>query len=259
MRVTDLYRYPVKGFSPEALSEVAIGTGEAMPHDRAFAIENGPSGFDPAAPVHISKMKFLVLAAEPRVAELASRFDAATATFTLSRGGTPLVSARLDSADGRAALETFIAGYFGDNLRGLPKVVHAAGHSFSDIGEKAVHIVNRASLRALEAAAGRSIDPLRFRANIYVEDLPPWAEFDLIGHKLQLGGLTLEPWHRTRRCAATMVDPATAIRDMEVPRLLMQHWGHTHFGIYARVIAGGRLAVGDRGTLIPADAPPPAA
>lgn len=49
-RVATLWRYPLKGFSPEALDGVDLEAGETIPFDRAFAIENGPSGFDPAAP-----------------------------------------------------------------------------------------------------------------------------------------------------------------------------------------------------------------
>ena len=54
-------------------------------------------------------------------------------------------------------------------LRGAPKIVHAPGHSFSDVAAKCVHIVNLASVRELERMLGRPVDPLRFRANLYLE------------------------------------------------------------------------------------------
>ena len=46
-RVAALYRYPVKGLSAEALAAAVVLPGETIPFDRAYAIENGPSGFDP--------------------------------------------------------------------------------------------------------------------------------------------------------------------------------------------------------------------
>src|ERR1700730_4025309 len=49
--ITGLYRYPVKGLSPEPLQQVALQIGQTSPADRCYAIENGPSGFDPAGPV----------------------------------------------------------------------------------------------------------------------------------------------------------------------------------------------------------------
>ena len=49
-RIQAIYRYPVKGLSPQPLGRVALKPGETLPADRLYAIENGPSGFDPAAP-----------------------------------------------------------------------------------------------------------------------------------------------------------------------------------------------------------------
>ena len=48
-QIAGLYRYPVKGLSPEPLPRVALEAGQTFPADRRYAIENGPSGFDPAA------------------------------------------------------------------------------------------------------------------------------------------------------------------------------------------------------------------
>ena len=68
--VRAIYRYPVKGLSPEALDRVAVRPGETLPADRLYAIENGPSGFDPAAPAHLHKIQFLMLMRNERLASL---------------------------------------------------------------------------------------------------------------------------------------------------------------------------------------------
>ena len=75
IQVVALYRYPVKGFSPEPLDRVRIEAGGTFPFDRAFAIENGPSGFDPAAPAYFPKAHFLMLMKNERMAEFQTRFD----------------------------------------------------------------------------------------------------------------------------------------------------------------------------------------
>ena len=49
-KVQSIYRYPVKGLSPERLLRAPLGVGATLPGDRLYAIENGPSGFDPQAP-----------------------------------------------------------------------------------------------------------------------------------------------------------------------------------------------------------------
>jgi uncharacterized protein YcbX len=45
-----IYRYPVKGLSPDRLSRTTLVAGQTIPCDRLYAVENGPSGFDPRTP-----------------------------------------------------------------------------------------------------------------------------------------------------------------------------------------------------------------
>jgi uncharacterized protein len=107
-----------------------------------------------------------------------------------------------------------------------------------------VHIVNLASVRELERSQGRPVDPLRFRANVYLEGVEPWAELGWIGKEIGLGEARLAVFARTRRCEATNVDPARGVRDMAVPAHLQRTWGHQDFGIYATVVTGAEIAVG---------------
>jgi MOSC domain-containing protein len=129
-------------------------------------------------------------------------------------------------------------------LRGAPKIVHAPGHSISDVATKCVHIVNLASVRELERVVGRKVDPLRFRANIYLDGLPPWSEFAWLDSDIGIGPTRLEVFARTQRCAATNVDPGNGARDMAIPAELTRTWGHQDFGIYAKVVAGGVVVTG---------------
>ncbi|MBV5262889.1 MOSC domain-containing protein [Pinisolibacter aquiterrae] len=245
-RVTTLWRYPVKGFSPDTLAAVDLVPGETMPFDRAYAVENGPSGFDPAAPVHMPKIKFLCLMRNEGLARLATRFDPETTLFTIAEAGATLAEGRLDTEEGRTAIETFLAARFADVLRGPPKVLRASGHSFSDVAKKVLHLVNRETVRALGAELGVTLAPLRFRPNLVVDGLAPGAELGWPRDMpLSIGGIDFEVVKRTERCAATNVDPATGLRDLQIPRHLMQTVGHADCGVYLRVLSPGRLAVGD--------------
>jgi uncharacterized protein YcbX len=110
-----------------------------------------------------------------------------------------------------------------------------------------VSIINLASVAELENAAGQPLNPLRFRGNLHVSGWPAWREFDLLGSKIAIGPKArLKVVKRIVRCAATEVDPDTAIRDVLVPRLLMKNYDHADCGIYAEVIEGGEIAPGDR-------------
>src|SRR5215467_4435837 len=68
-----IYRYPIKGLSPEPLVRTALGVGATLPADRLYAIENGPSDFDPAAPRYRPKQAYLMLMRNERLARLRSR------------------------------------------------------------------------------------------------------------------------------------------------------------------------------------------
>jgi len=241
-----IYRYPVKGLSPEPLARAALAVGATVPGDRRYAIENGPIGFDPAMPAYFPKIRFLMLMKNERLARLATRFDDATTTLTVAVRGREVARGDLSTPEGRATIEAFFADYCRDELRGPPRILEAPGHSFSDVANKVVSIINLASVAALEKAIGAPVDPLRFRANLYVSGWPAWHEFDLLGSELALGPTArLRVVKRIVRCAATNVDPATGIRDLTVPQALRDAFGHDHCGVYAEVVAAGAVAPGD--------------
>jgi uncharacterized protein YcbX len=244
MHVASLYRYPVKGLSPEPLQSVALSTGETLPFDRAYAIENGPGRFDPGAPRPLPKINFLMLMRDERLATLETRFEDASETLTILRDGKRVARGQLTTALGRRLIEQFIAAYMKTELRGAPRIVHAPGHSFSDVAAKCVHIVNLASVRELERIVGRAVDPLRFRANVYLDDAEAWAELGWMDREIEIGPAKLAAFARTQRCEATNVDPGTGARDMAIPAHLMRTWGHQDFGIYAKIVTGGEISVG---------------
>jgi len=244
-RVAALYRYPVKGLSAEQLPAVALGIGETFPADRAFALENGPSGFDAAAPTWQPKIKFLCLMKNASIAALSTHYHDESGKLAVAKGGRSLLEASLHDATGRAAIERFFQDYMGGEARGPVRVLEAPGHSFSDVARKVVSIINLESVRALEASIGRPVHPLRFRGNLYVEGWPAWAEVGLVGRDLRIGGAQLRVVKMIRRCAATQVDPETAARDIDVPDELHRLTGDEDCGIYAEVTAAGRIAEGD--------------
>jgi len=245
MEVVALYRYPVKGFSPEPVNQAAIEAGGTMPFDRAFAIENGPIGFDPAAPAYYPKARFLMLMKNERIAEFTTRFDEATGVLRVFRGGALLVEGSLSTNEGRAKIEEWVAENFREELRGRPKILSAPGHSFSDKKAKVLHLVNLASVRALEERIGRRVDPLRFRPSILIDGAPAWDELGWERKEIRFPNLICKGESRTKRCAATNVDPQTGRRDMAIPAALDSLYGHMDFGIYLIAGSKGTLAAGD--------------
>jgi uncharacterized protein YcbX len=244
-QIASLYRYPVKGLSAEPLPRVLLEVGQTLPADRRYAIENGPSGFDPLAPAWMPKSYFLMLMRNERLAGLQTHFEDRTNLLTIREGGQAAVRGDLETAEGRAAIEQFFTANFASDLKGPPRVLSGGGHSFSDVARKVVSIINLSSVAAIEGIVGQAVHPLRFRANLYVSGWPAWHEFELLDRTLAVGDVRLKVVKRIVRCAAVNVDPESAARDLDIPHTLMRRFGHADCGVYAEVIAGGAVDVGD--------------
>ncbi len=248
-------RFAVKGLTGEPLPQAALAAGRGLQDDRRYALALAETRIDPENPKPLPKTMFVVLMRHARLAALSSRYDTDSTELQLSTGGRDLGRGRLDSAAGRAAIEAAIAGFMGEALTGPPRLVEQPGHRFTDVSVvspemmEAVSLINLASVRAFEAALGRPVDPRRFRGNLLVDGLEPWAELDWVGRPVRIGGVTFEGVLRTRRCAATEVNPDTAERDIRLPAELMRRYGHGDMGIYLSVTGAGTIAAGDRLTV----------
>lgn len=245
--VAAIFRHPVKGFTPEPLTHVNLVPGEGFPHDRIYAVENGPSGFDPAQPAWVSKQKFTVLAAIPKVATVRTRYDERTSTLSAEAAGRPIFTGSLAEAAGREAFAGWLTDVLDpDDVRGPLRVMDARGaFRFTDHPKGQVSIINMASVRDLSAKMGVELDPLRFRANLYVDGWPAWAENDWEGRELMLGWARATVFKPTVRCAATQVDVQSGVRDQDVPKALFEHYGHMNCGVYVQITGAGQVALGD--------------
>jgi uncharacterized protein YcbX len=252
MTVRSIHRYPIKGLSAEPLERVMLTVGQCIPHDRRFAIAHAATHIDPANPQWLRKTHFFMLMRDEQLAQLRTRFDDQSGAVTIERAGRLLLSACITDAAGRKALEAFFADFLKDHPDGPPKIVEAPGHAFSDAQKKPnastdkyVSLVNLASVRELERAAKAPLDPLRFRANVYFEGAPAWSELDWVGSEISLGQARLRIVSPITRCPATAVNPDTAERDLDVPRLLRDTFSHNLMGVYGEVVGDGWVATED--------------
>jgi uncharacterized protein len=251
-RVDAIYRYPVKGLSAEKMERVTLVPGECLPHDRRFAIALGSTVFNPDSPEWLPKTKFVMLMRDEKLALLQTGFDAETGVLTIAENGRELLRGRLTEPEGCRSVAEFCANFLGPGIDGPLRVVEAPGHAFADARRKPkattgqyVSLINYASIAALETAMGASVDPIRFRANVYFYGAAAWREHDWIGAEIALGTARLRVVSPITRCAATQVNPVTALRDLDIPAALDRNFGHINMGIYAEVISPGEIAIGD--------------
>ena len=250
--VTDLSVYPVKGLSAQPLPEVALEPGRGVPGDRAFALARPDGRYVPGRSQVLPKDQYFVLLRHARLAGLRTRLDPGSRHITVSVRGHEVLSCDLGAPDGVAAFEDLYARVLDLPGEQRPLLAHDPARPFTDVSVvseelmHAVSVVNLASVRDLERRTGHEIDPRRFRANVHVDGMPPFSELGLVGGaEVRLGDVRATAVLNTRRCAATEVNPTNARRDLPVPRLLMEHYGHAEFGVYVSLTGGGLLRPGD--------------
>ncbi len=249
--VTALYRYPVKGLSAEPLQAVPLQAGLGFPRDREWAVTNGRWAYDAQQYTPRPKTDFLMLMQHEQLATLRTRLsDDGRRLAVQAPDGTALDLALDDEAD-LARASAFFASVLGGRLEGSPRLVKANGQRFTDVSVvsptlmQSVSIINLASVRDLGTRMGRELDPLRFRANVYYDGGPAWEELAWVDQELRLGALPARGVLRTRRCAATNVDPVTGARDAGVPQALIKNFRHGDMGIYVELLGNGNLRLGD--------------
>lgn len=247
--ITALFRHPIKGFTPEPQPSAQLTAGGAFPFDRLFAVEDGPCGFDPAHPAFIPKQKFAVLAKTAAVAKVRTQYDEHDTVLRATAPGAETFEASFAGEAGRAAFAAWLTDVLGEDVSGPLRVIDGQGHRFTDHPHGHLSIINLASVRDLAARMGAPVNPLRFRANLYVNGWPAWVENDWAGRTLRLGEARANVFKTIVRCAAPGVDPARAVRDLDVTGALHKHFGHLLCGIYVNVVADGLVRQGDAATL----------
>ncbi len=245
-RIVSLYLWPVKGLSGQPLDEAHIEPGRPLKDDRCWAIERSGHVFDPVHPRHIPKGKFLQLVNTAKLAALESRYDTRTATLTLLRNGQRLARGQLTTPAGRAIIEQFLSAFLEDEIPAPPRIVGHAKHHFFDVPKPWLSVINLETLKDIARIVGHPVEPERFRANIYIEGLPAWQEFEWVGRDILVNDTpAFHATERIGRCIATGVNPRTGERDLHIPRTLLDHYDHKDCGLYMEPIADLILKPGD--------------
>jgi uncharacterized protein YcbX len=246
-----LYRYPIKGLSPESLGSVSLQAGHGFPRDRVWAITNGGWDFDAATYAPRPKSDFLMLMLHEALAALRSRVSDDGQRLSLRGADERTLDVALDDPADLDRLSDFFAAYLPGKTKGRPCLVRAEAHRFTDVSVvsptlmQSISIINLASVRDLGSRMGRELNPLRFRANVYFDGGQPWEELNWLDREIRLGPLRACVVMRTRRCAATNVNPDTGLRDLGIPQALLKNFRHGDMGVYVQLLEDGTLQCGD--------------
>lgn len=244
-QIARLYRHPVKALGVETLDSAALVAGKTLPWDRIWAVAHEAARIAPGADDWQPCTNFCRGAKFPELMAVRAATDEATGRVTLTHPARPAATFDLDDPADAARLIDWM-GPLTDAGRAQPvSVYRARDRGLTDSDFPSISILSQASLAALEARMDRPLAVERFRANVWIDGLGPWAEFDLVGRDIRLGAARLRVRDRITRCKATNANPETGRVDADTLKALEAGWGHRDFGIAAEVTQGGRVAVGD--------------
>jgi MOSC domain-containing protein len=222
MRITHLWRYPVKSLAGEPLAQTRLDRG-GMPFDRQYIIKDG----EPTRK------------GNALTARVVSDLLAYQATVDAD-------AVRVSAPDGRIfpveTLSSHLASALGRAL--WVEAAPAGAAPFHDAHD--ILVLNAASVRALEREWAKPLDPRRFRPNIMLDgdDLAPYVEDSWVGRRFSVGEAVLEGAALDQRCVLPTIDPQSLVRDPTLLRLIVERHNQC-FGLYCRVLAAGNIALGD--------------
>ncbi|NQV81563.1 MAG: MOSC domain-containing protein [Alphaproteobacteria bacterium] len=239
--VTSLFRYPVKGLGPEPLDSTDLAEGRCLAFDRSLAIAHGNSAFEPRLETWVTPRNFLSRRTCPELATVRARVG--EGIVTLARNGSE-ITVQPDQHDD-AAITAFLDSFVSKrHVRPFSLVSGAA--ALTDEPIAGISILNSESLRDLERAVGATLEPERFRGNVWIDDLEPWFENDLTGAVIRMGDARLRVVQPIKRCVAINVEPSTGATNLNVLKYLTTTFGHPNFGVLAKVEIPGRVGREDQ-------------
>ncbi|QUS36593.1 MOSC domain-containing protein [Falsirhodobacter algicola] len=246
MILSSIWRHPIKAHGREELASVLLSAGACLPYDRHWAVEHEAArpaeGWRPCT--HFSRG-----AKAPALMAITSRLTGDS--ITLSHPNRPDLTFRPDDAADLPRFLDWVRPLMPENRAASARIVQA-GRGMTDSEFPSVSILSTASLGDLSRHMGQDLSIHRWRGNLWLDGLAPWAEFDLIGRSIAIGDAVLRIEEPITRCRATTANPATGIIDADTLAALSSHCGHRDFGVYATVIHGGTITRGDAARLIEA-------
>ena len=259
-KVVALYRYPVKGFTPEPMARIIALPGGRVAGDRVlnFRFADAPV----ADTAWCRKYHGVVLANTPALARLNVRFDERTQRLTILFENKILADDSMDEAGRQRVVDAITAYVLSSEenpLQGQPEhlplklVGDGATPRYQDNEAGQVTLHSRESLASAGVALGdANLNELRFRHNIVIDGVAAWEEQSWVGGKLRVGNVAFETVVPKVRCLATHANPLTGERDLQVMQVLVKAFAQRQptFGVGMLSEAGGEIRVGD--TVVPA-------
>jgi uncharacterized protein len=239
--VAHICRHPIKGHGREDLADVTLTAGECLPFDRHWAVAHDAAkltgGWVPC--VNFARgAKALSLMA------ITSTLDTENRVLTLRHPDAGTLTFRPDDP---ADLQRFLAWVapLAPADRAQPAQIISVGRGMTDSDFPSVAILSLTTLRDLSTRMGQDLSIHRWRGNLWLDGVALRAEENWPGRVIRIGGAVLRIKERITRCRATTADPETGRMAGDTLAALQSAYGHQDMGVYATVVQGGPIALGD--------------
>lgn len=240
--IAHIYRHPIKAIGAEEIVSVALKPGCTMPMDRIWAVAHEATKVSAEDGEWARCQNFVRGASSPSLMAVRVKVNEDD-TLTLSHPDRSDLT--LDPETQGAELVEWVRPICNPD-RAQPEFVYRADIGITDSSCPSISILGLPSLEALEEKVGKPLSPLRFRGNIWLDELEPWEEFGWVGKTVRIGEVEMEVRERIERCTATSVDPETGKVDADTLGALETGWGHRDLGIKAVVTKSGTISKGYR-------------
>ncbi|PRY21139.1 hypothetical protein CLV78_11012 [Aliiruegeria haliotis] len=245
-RLAHIVRHPIKSIGWEPLPAATLAAGCVLPGDRRWAVAHDAAAFDGQPDGWHAKRNFVRGVAAPQLMAVRATTSENSDTVTLTHPNAPVLDIEPDTEQGSHALVAWLAPLWPDTRPAASRIVKTTAQAMTDVPDPFVSILNLSSLRALGQRLNQDLSIHRFRGNLWLDGFAPWEEFDWIGRSIRIGDAVLRIDERITRCNATKYNPETGREDLDTLGALEAGYGHRDFGVYATVVDGGPIRIGDR-------------
>lgn len=248
-RLVSIQRHPLKSHGREALVEVRLRPGAALPWDRHWAVAHDAARIVDGA--WAACRNFSIGSKAPSLMAIDAELDEARAAITLHHPARPDLCFRPDDAEDAARFLDWVRPLCPPDRARPARIVSVRDVAMTDTDYASVSILSLSSNHALGNAIGQDLSPLRWRGNLWLDGLDPWEERGWIGKRIRIGEVVFEVKEPIVRCLATTTNPETGARDADTLGALNALHQAQEFGVYAVVETAGTLRCGDRVELLP--------
>ena len=243
--LSQIWRHPIKSLGAERVNKTVLEKGKTIPWDRRWALTYKNSRFDIQNPRWCPCQTFLRGSIAPLFSAVSAKLNEETGIITLRH---PDLNDFTFDLEDESSHESFIKWVYPICPKNSPiptSLCRVPDRGMTDTDYPSISLNSLSSLSDLSDHMDLELHPRRFRGNLWVADLKPWFEEQLIGKTLRVGDALLKVEENIVRCNTTKTNEKTGIRDADTLSVLQDKFGHKNFGIYCKVISSGQIKEGD--------------